>query len=108
MWVDLAGPEAIPSTNGYLYLMNLIDDSSGYVWTILFKYKHDAFPSLKAWIFCVENETGLKLGQLCCNGGELDSLATQDWCLANGYSITFTAPYTSAHIGHVEHMYHTI
>lgn len=64
IWVDLAGPEAIPSSNGYLYFMNIVDDCTGFVWTILLKHKSDALSSLQSWALRAQNETGSRLCRL--------------------------------------------
>jgi GAG-pre-integrase domain len=49
VYVDLTGPMSVTSRSGYLYSMNIIDDFSGYPWTVPLKSKADAFPQLCAW-----------------------------------------------------------
>lgn len=102
LWVDFAGLEAIASSNGYLYFMTIVDDCTGYPWTLLLKHKKDVLPTLQIFVRKLENKYSIKLSTIHCNGGELDSNATHAWCDSNGYSILFSAPYSSAHIGCVE------
>jgi hypothetical protein len=80
IWVDLTGPEDVTACSGHSYIMNLVDDYTSMVWTILLKQKSDALPELKAWELTRKSETGLKVGiYRTGNDGELKSDAMCDW-----------------------------
>ena len=49
VYVDLCGPMAVTSRAGNLYSMNVIDDFSGYVWTLPLRSKADALRTLQIW-----------------------------------------------------------
>jgi hypothetical protein len=109
IWVDLTGPEDVTARSGHSYIMNLVDDYTSMVWTILLKRKSDALPELKAWELARESETGLKVGiYRTGNDGELKSDAMRDWLKSRGVQQEFGAPYTSEHIGRVERMHRTL
>ena len=108
IWIDLMGPEAVESASHKRYLMNIVDDYSSYPWSFPLHSKSDAFPTLQAWAKRTEAQSGEKIGIICIDVGELDSKAMELWCNEKGYTLKFTAPHTSAHIGHVERMHQTI
>jgi hypothetical protein len=43
VFVDLTSPQSVVSHSGCSYVMNIIDDYSGYHWTHLLKAKSEAF-----------------------------------------------------------------
>ncbi len=53
--------------------MNIIDDFSGYVWSLPLKAKSDAASTLITWHRAVENQTGQKLKILITDNGKLIS-----------------------------------
>ena len=108
VYVDLCGPMAVTSRAGNLYSMNIIDDFSGYVWTLPLRSKANAFPTLQIWHKAVTVQTGDLLKILVSDNGELISNAMQNWCQANGVEHQRTAPYTSAHNGRAERLHRTI
>ena len=69
------------------------------------KNKEEAYQYLKAWETARENETGLKVGTYNVDNGELKSEEVRMWLESRGMQLRFTAPYTSAHNGHVERMH---
>ncbi|KAJ3494946.1 hypothetical protein NLJ89_g10708 [Agrocybe chaxingu] len=73
VWVDLSSPVAVTSRCGYKYAMNIIDDFSSYIWTILLPNKAEAFQKLKIWETARKTETGLKIGIYHTDNGELKS-----------------------------------
>ena len=77
-------------------------------WTFCLKLKSDALPTLQVWARRAEAESGERIGIIHIDGGELKSDTMNAWCDTNGYTLQFTAPYTSAHNGRVEHMHLTI
>ena len=57
VYVDLCGLMAIMSQSGKLYCMNIIDDFSGYAWSIPLHSKSDALPALQSWHKAVTVQT---------------------------------------------------
>lgn len=57
VFVDLAGPQAITSHSGFCYIMNIIDDFSGYHWTHLLKSKSEVACVMQEWLLAAENQT---------------------------------------------------
>ena len=108
IYVDLTGPEAVKSASGNLYVMNIVDDYSSHPWTFCLKLKSDALSTLQIWARRAEAESGERIGIIRVDGGELKSDAMNAWCDTHGYTLQFTAPYTSAHNGRVECMHLTI
>jgi transposase InsO family protein len=108
VYVDLCGPMPVTSRSGRRYSMNLIDDHSGYVWSLPLKLKSEASSVLRGWHRAVENQSGHKLKILVTDNGELASKSMADWCTEHGIDHQFTAPYTSAQNGRVERLHRTI
>ncbi len=71
--VDLCGPMPVLSKTGHHFSMNIIDDFSGYVWSLPLKAKSDAASTLITWHRAVENQTGQKLKILITDNGKLIS-----------------------------------
>ena len=105
VYVDLCGPMAVTSRAGNVYSMNLIDDFSGYVWTVPLRSKASAFHALQIWHKAVTVQTGETLRILVSDNGKLVSNSMRDWCQAKGIDHQCTAPYTSAHNGRAEHLH---
>ena len=108
VYVDLCGPMAVTSRAGNLYSMNLIDDFSGYVWTLPLRSKADAFRTFQIWHKAVTVQSGELLKILVSDNGELVSKSMEDWCQLHGVNHQRTAPYTSAHNGRAECLHRTI
>ncbi|KAG2045605.1 hypothetical protein BDR06DRAFT_840393, partial [Suillus hirtellus] len=47
-------------------------------------------------------------GIFCSDNGELKSAGMCEWLLTHGTLHQFTAPYTSAHNSHIEHLHCTL
>ncbi len=92
----------VVSKTGHLYAMNVINDHSGYVWSLPLKSKSDAGAALISWHRAVKNMSGHKLWILVTDNGELVSKSIQDWCTSHGIEHQLTAPYMLAHNGCVE------
>ena len=105
--VDLNGPH-LKSRTSNEYVMNIVDDYTSCIWSILLEEKGDAFADLIAWEHTRELETGLKVGTYITDNGELKSNNIREWLASRGTNRLFTAPYTSAHNGCVEHMHRTL
>ena len=108
VWVDLIGPISVTSANGNRYVMDLLDDYTSKGWSIPLKSKDQAFPELQAWELAREKETGFTVGTYRVDNGELKSKKMEAWLKSRGVQQNFTAPYTSAHIGHIERMHRTL
>jgi hypothetical protein len=107
VWVDLIGPISV-SASGNCYVMDILDDYMSKGWSIPLKSKDQAFPELQAWELAREKETGLSVGVYIVDNGELKSKKMEAWIKSCGVQQNFTAPYTSAHIGRVEHRHRTL
>ena len=108
VYVDLCGPMAVVSHTHNLYLMNIIDDFSSYIWCIPLRSKSDAFSSLQTWHKAVTVQTGNTLRILVTNNGELVSNAMRVWCNTLGINHQLTAPRTSAQNGRIERLHRMI
>ena len=106
--IDLSGPHSIVSCSGFSYIMNIIDDFSGYHWMWLLKLKSDAFRSFHDWVPAVETQSGKWLCYVVTDNGELHSAEMASWCTERGITHLFTAPYTSLQNSKVEHLHHTL
>ena len=82
--------------------MNIIDDFSSFVWSILLKDKSSAFKALCDWQRLRENETGEKVGRYRTDHSELCSTQMERWLAECGIHHDLTAPATSAQNGRSE------
>ena len=57
IYADLMGPEDIASAGGAKYILNLVNDLSGMMWTYLIKEKSQPEKIFFEWCMLVENET---------------------------------------------------
>ena len=96
VFVDLCRPMPCVSRSGRLYAMHIIDDFSGYIWSLPLRSKGDAASVLQLWHKHVTTQTGLPLKSLVTDNGELISKSMQGWCLSLGINHIVTVPYTSA------------
>ena len=69
--VDLCGPMAVASHAGHVYCMNLIDNFSGYVWSIPLHSKSDASHAFQSWHKAVTVQSGQTLCIIISDNGEL-------------------------------------
>ena len=90
------------------YVMNIIDDFSSYCWSVPLSMKSEAFSALQAWEIAHEAETGLRIGILRSDNGELKHNDLKDWFTSWGTQHQFTVPYTSAQNGRVERVHRTL
>ena len=74
------------SCSGFKYIMNIVDDYSGYNWTHLLKAKSNALPAFRSWQVTVENQT---------DNGELHLMEMANWCADWGVTHLFTALHMS-------------
>ena len=108
VYADLCGPMPVASHTGCVYAMNIIDDFSGYVWSIPLRSKADACTAFQTWHKAVTVQTGDTLRIIVTNNGELVSNAMKQYCDLHGIDHLKTAPYTSAHNGRVERLHRTL
>jgi len=54
--VDISGPYANPTYDGYKYFITIIDDYSRATWTHLLSNKPNAFPILKSFISFIQTQ----------------------------------------------------
>jgi transposase InsO family protein len=108
VYVDLCSPMAVLSRSKNLYCMNIIDDFSGYVWSVPLRSKSDASSALQTWHKAVTVQTGDSLRILVTDNGELVSKSMKDWCNSLGIDHQLTAPYTSAQNGRAERLHRTL
>ena len=98
----------VASHAGHVYCMNLIDDFSGYVWSIPLRSKSDASHAFQSWHKAVTVQSGQTLRIIVSDNGELISKSMADWCQSLGIDHQRTAPYMSAQNGRVERVHRTI
>ena len=108
IYVDLCGLMSVASHSGHLYSMNVIDNYSGFVWSLPLWSKSEASIVLKHRLTAVEKRMSHRLKCLITDNGELSSLQIQDLCAECGILHLFTAPYMSAQNGCAESLHHTI
>ena len=108
IFVDLTGPQTVSACSRCSYIMNIIDDYSGYHWTRLLKTKAEALSKLREWLLAAETQSGEKLCYLVTDNGELCSNKMAQWCADRGINHQFTAPHTSAQNGHVKCLHRTL
>jgi hypothetical protein len=108
IYVDLTGPMSVTSCSGKKYLMNIIDDFTSYIWSILLSSKDEAAKLLPIWQRTVQNQSSAKIKMLVTDNGELVSRSVTDWCSQHGIEHKVTALYTSAQNGRVKCVHRTI
>ena len=108
VWIDLFGPVNVTSRTGNQYMLDIVDDYTNYFFSIPLAMKDQAYPILQTWQLDIEKETGEKVKIYSVdNCTELKSGQVEAWLKDTGTQQCFSAPYTSAHISHVERMHHT-
>src|ERR1700674_4680045 len=103
VYVDLCGPMSICSRSGRLYSMNLIDDFSGYVWSLPLRSKDEAADVLQSWLTFLELQTPFRLKSFVTDNGELASNRIHDWCTQKGTVeplVTHTPRWTTQGMGY--------
>lgn len=108
VYIDLSGPHSIMSRLGFKYIMNFVNNYSGYNWTRLLKMKLEVVKAFRDWITMVKTQTGEKLCQVLMDNGELKTTEMAAICNDQGVLHQFTAPYMSAQNGHVEQLHRTL
>lgn len=92
-WAGGASRPCVGCRESLCYVLNIIDDFSSYYWLIPLSAKSEAFAALQAWEIVCEVETGLRVGILHFDNGELKYNDLKDWPLSCGTQHQFTAPH---------------
>ena len=108
IYIDLCGPMSVASRSGRLFSINVIDDYSGFMWSLPLRSKGEASKILKHWIIAIEHQTPHRLKCLITDNGKLVSSEICDLCTDRRILHLFTAPYTSAQNGRTERLHRTI
>ncbi|TFY52252.1 hypothetical protein EVJ58_g10120 [Rhodofomes roseus] len=108
VYVDLQGAMDVRSASGNVYSLDIIDDFSSRSWALPIPSKDSAEARFEAWANTVEAETGLRIGAVQIDNGELLSNEFKTFLGRRGISLRQTAPYTSAHNGRVERLHRTL
>ena len=91
-----------------LYCMNIINDFSGYAWSIPLHSKSNTLPALQSWHKAVTVQTSKTLCIITTDNSELASKSMQDWCQSLSINHQLTAPYTLAQNGRVKCLHRAI
>jgi len=92
-----------------MYISNIIDDCSHFVWTFPLRLKSDTFPVLSNFFAFVLTQFGCVIKTVQCdNGREFDNSVSRAFFLAKGVSLRMSCPYTSQQNGKAERMIRTI
>jgi hypothetical protein len=108
IYVDLCGPMPSSSCSRHLYLINLINNFSSYIWSLPLRNKAEAAIALQHWHKHVITQFDRPLKILVTDNGELVSNSISFWCLANSINHLVTALYMSAQNGYAECVYQMI
>ena len=100
---DLCGPITPSTAGGNRYIFVLIDDHTGYMWSILLKEKGEAFNNFKRFKAIAEHETKATIKKFQTDrGGEFTSSKFTIFCETSGIQRNLTAPYAPEKNGVVE------
>ena len=86
---------AVMSCAENVYCMNIIDNFSGYVWSIPLCAKSNAFSAFQNWHKAVMVQSSNTLCIIISDNGELVLKPMSNWCQSLGINHQCTAPYTS-------------
>jgi transposase InsO family protein len=100
---DLCGPVKSATPGGWRYFLLLVDDATRYMWVMLLTAKSEASSAIKRIQAAAEKECDRKLRVLRTdNGGEFTAVEFAAYCVDEGISRHFLAPYTPQQNGVVE------
>jgi hypothetical protein len=108
VYADVCGPMAINSCAGNVYALNMINDFSGYVWSVPLRSKADTCAAFQTWHKSVTIQSGDILRILVTDNGKLVSKAMTAFCDLHGIDHQLTAPYMSAQNSHAKHLHRTL
>jgi len=75
--------------------------------TLPFSHSSRWLSRLEGRVLAAERETGRTVGSFNIDNGELKSIEFVDFCASRGIKPRWTAPFTSAQNGRVEHFHYT-
>jgi transposase InsO family protein len=100
---DLCGPVKPATPDGRRYFLLLVDDATRYMWVVLLTAKSEASSAIKRIQAAAENECDRKLWVLRTdNEGEFTAAEFTAYCVDEGITRHFSAPYTPQQNGVVE------
>jgi transposase InsO family protein len=100
---DLCRPVKPATPGGRHYFLLLVDDDTRYTWVVLLTAKSEASSAIKRIQAAIEKECGRKLRVLRIdNQGEFTAAEFATYCVDEGITRHFSAPYTPQQNGVVE------
>jgi len=106
---DAAGPMAVPTPEGYRYLISVIDGYSRFKTVVPVKEKGQAKTALMRVLDAWENKTGSKVGVIRTDDGkEYGGEEFDSWVAAKGIERQRSAPYMHQHNGVAERYNRTV
>jgi len=106
---DAAGPMAVPTPEGYRYLISVIDGYSKFKTVVPVKEKGQAKAALMRVLDAWENKTGSKVGVIRTDDGkEYGGEEFDTWVASKGIERQRSAPYMHQHNGVAERYNRTV
>jgi transposase InsO family protein len=106
---DLCGPVKPATPGGRRYFLLLVDDATRYMWVVLLTAKSEASSAIKPIQTAAEKECRRKLRVLRIdNRGEFTMAEFTAYCVDEGITRHFSAPYTPHQNGMVERRNQTV
>jgi len=92
--MDLTGPMSVPTWDGYLYALVMVEVSCRYPVGCLLKKKENTGTAVCNVIAMLKRQSGLKVRRICSNNGSEFVNSTMDqFCQCNGIIHETTVPY---------------
>ena len=114
--MDLTGPMSVPTWNGYLYVLVVVEVSCYYAVSCLLKEKEETNITIQNIMAMMEHQSGLKACQLWSdNGSKFMNKTMEQFCWLNsiifylfsilniGLELEWHYNYTLSHISHIEY-----
>jgi hypothetical protein len=100
---DLVGPIQILTPTKESYILTVVDDFTGYLWTVLLKSKADAALEFKHLLIRLAVETGLRVNQVRYDRGtEINNHEFRQFCLDKGIFLQLVPRHTPQLNGTIE------
>ena len=84
MYIDLTSPQSVQSASRFNFVMNIVDDTTSYVYTSLLPLKSSAIKALKDWVLLAEWEMGRTVSIFNIDNRELKSIEFAKFCASRG------------------------
>jgi len=102
--MDLTGPMSVPTWDGFLYALVVVEVSCRYVVGCLLHDKDETGPTIRNIVAMLERQSGLKARQLRSdNSTEFINTTMSQFCQRNGIIHETTVPYFPEQNGIAEH-----